>query len=183
MRRRILIQGPSRRHGMSLVESLVALVVLSVGMLGIAGLLLTGIKSNRSALYRTQAVNLVADMADRIRANANARQAYDTAVYGGAPSPHDCAPSAGGSGSNCTIQQLAEDDLARWIEAVRRALPGIGDQPAQAEVSYTAAVGGGPESYEIEVAWQEPGEVNADNTPVTYRYRSRVVLMPRPEVG
>jgi len=51
------------------VEVLVALIVLSIGMLGIAALYLEGLRATRDALVRTQAVALTADMADRIRAN------------------------------------------------------------------------------------------------------------------
>ena len=60
------ISSRRRERGITMVESLVALVILSVGMLGIAGLYVTGIKAGRSALLRTQAVNLASDMADRI---------------------------------------------------------------------------------------------------------------------
>ena len=65
-----------RQRGFTLVEVLVALVVMSVGMLGIAALYLEGLRAGRTALYRTTAVNLAGDMADRIRANRNAGLAY-----------------------------------------------------------------------------------------------------------
>lgn len=64
-------------RGMSLVEVLVALVVLSVGLLGIAQLLVYGMRTSHAALLRTQAVNLVADMAERIRANPDERADED----------------------------------------------------------------------------------------------------------
>ena len=71
--KRCVGSAPRRNiRGITMVESLVALVVTSVGMLGIAGLYVTGIKAGRSALLRTQAVNLASDMADRIRANRRA---------------------------------------------------------------------------------------------------------------
>jgi type IV pilus assembly protein PilV len=163
---------------MSLVESLVALVVLSVGMLGVAGLMLTGIASNRSALYRTQAVNLVGDMSDRIRANATARAAYDSASYGGAPAQRDCAPVAGGAGANCTVQELAEDDLARWLDSVRTVLPGFQGNPATAQIQFIrAGFVGQPDTYRILVRWQEPRE----RTP--YSYQTDLVLMPRTPVN
>jgi type IV pilus assembly protein PilV len=57
---------------MSLIEVLVALVILSVGLLGVAHVLVSGIRISHAALLRTQAVNLVADMAERIRANPDA---------------------------------------------------------------------------------------------------------------
>lgn len=66
----------SRSTGFSIVEALVALVVLSIGMLGIAALYVESLRAGRSAIYRTQAVNLASDMADRIRANRNARASY-----------------------------------------------------------------------------------------------------------
>jgi type IV pilus assembly protein PilV len=172
--------------GMSLVEVLVALVVLSVGMLGIAVMFVQSVRSSRTAILRTQAVNLVSDMADRVRANANAQQAYDIDEYGGAPSVQSCAPDTEiGTGINCNIEQLAEDDLARWQRAVRSALPALKDGPAAAEVHYFApATEGQPERYSIRVAWREPNENrNAPaNTDQLYSYQSDVVLIPRAAV-
>ena len=163
-----------RQHGVSLVESLVALVVFSIGMLGIAGLFVETVKSGRTALLRTQAVNLVGDMGDRIRANATARGAYATAAYGGAPAIQDCAPSVDGPGGNCSLTQLAEDDLARWMAAVRIALPTLGDTAPTAEVRYTPpAAAGAPERFQVSVSWLEPG-ANALLT-----YRSDVLIVPR----
>ena len=162
------------QQGMSLVESLVALLVLSIGLLGIAGLLIEGLRSNRSALYRTQAVYLVSDIADRIRANGNARDAYDTDSYGTAPATRDCAASVNSPGSNCSSSELAEDDLARWIESVRTSLPTIEGNPPRSEIRYFApAASGEPERYQIEIAWQEPGERQP------FDFRHELVLMPR----
>ena len=61
-----------RMAGISMVEALVALVIISVGMLGIAGLYLCSLQAGRSANLRMQAVNLTTDLADRIRANREA---------------------------------------------------------------------------------------------------------------
>jgi type IV pilus assembly protein PilV len=163
-----------RQRGLSLVESLVALLVLSIGMLGIAGLFVESVRSSRSALLRTQAVNLVGDMADRIRANVTARASYDTSAYGGAPEPQDCAPSPESAGGNCTLAQLAEDDLARWVDAVRAALPTLDDTPPVTTVRYFApGAAGVPERYQITVSWLEPGE------PQPLQYSSDVLILPR----
>ena len=167
-------RGPDAQRGVSLVEALVALLVLSIGMLGIAGLFVESVRNSRSALLRSQAVNLVADMADRIRANAGAAQAYDSSLYTGDPVTQGCAPSSGDTGNNCSPAELAQDDLARWAAAVRAALPAIGEQPVVARVDYLAPVAAGaPERYQITVAWREPGE------PEPYSYRSDVLIMPR----
>jgi type IV pilus assembly protein PilV len=158
----------------SLVETLVALVVLSVGLLGVAALLLQSVRGSRTALLRTQAVNLVSDMADRIRANVGAGDAYATAQYGAdGAEEHGCAPKKDVAGGPCSPVELAEDDLARWRAQVQDALPG----DPSADVEYVAAPSAGtPERYVVSVAWREPGELDA---PDEYSYRSDVVIMPR----
>ena len=63
------INTPYKSHGFTLIEILLAVVVLSGGLLGLAGLQLTGLKSNHSAYLRSQATILTLDIADRMRAN------------------------------------------------------------------------------------------------------------------
>jgi type IV pilus assembly protein PilV len=64
-----------RTHrGFTIIEVLVALVVLSVGLLGIAGLYVIALRAGTTSINRMQAVNLAADMADRIHANADGRE-------------------------------------------------------------------------------------------------------------
>jgi type IV pilus assembly protein PilV len=165
------------QRGFTLVESLVALVVLSIGLLGIAGLFVESLHSSRTALLRTHAVNLAGDIADRILANGNARNAYDTASYGGTPALHRCAPTAALGGVNCSVAELAEDDLARWQRAVRDALPAPTDPATAAVVEYIEAANPGrPDRYRITVAWQEPGVDQLS-------YTSELVMMPRPPIS
>ena len=80
-----------RMSGFSIVEVLVALVVLAVGMLGIAALYVESLRAGRTAVYRTQAVNLASDMADRIRANRTAGDAYELEA-GDNPAKQGCSP-------------------------------------------------------------------------------------------
>jgi len=149
---------------MTMVEVLVALVVMSIGMLGIAALYVESMRANRTALVRSQAISFVNDMADRIRANSRAAAAYDIDTYAGVPALRGCVNGA----NNCTEAQLAEDDLARWIATVRArtGLPGV----VINEVQYTA---GNPDQYMIHVRWQEPG-----NPPQTYDYQSNIEIIP-----
>jgi type IV pilus assembly protein PilV len=142
--------APRRSRGVTMIEALVALVILSVGMLGIAGLYVSGIKAGRSALLRTQAVNLASDMADRIRANRRAQDAYDIDSYAGAPAEQGCI------GAACTPEELAEDDLARWIAAVQATLPG---RPlAEVDVQFVDVAGDAADRYTVSVTWHEAGE-------------------------
>ena len=127
------------QSGFSLIEVLVALIVLSVGMIGMAALYAQGLGAGRTALYRTIAVNLVADMAERIRANRLARAAYNAA---GAPSA--CGP---GGGTDCTPAQLAGYDKLAWSTLVGRELP---DGAGTVEF-----MPGTPPTYTITVSWQD----------------------------
>ena len=68
------------QSGFGLIEALVALVVVSVGMIGIAVLYGQGLSASRTAYYRTQAVNLASDMADRIRLNRRAGASYNIRI-------------------------------------------------------------------------------------------------------
>lgn len=142
--------------GFSIVEVLVALVVLAVGMLGMAGLYVTTLRSSGSAISRVQAVNLGADMADRIRANRFARTAYRTTQAG---ATQGCVATF-----NCTQEQMASNDKFVWQQQISALLPGaaplgtITYTPAAAatpEAGATPATAATPDSYTITVAWQE----------------------------
>ena len=136
-----------RQRGFSIVEVLVALVVISVGMLGIAGLYLSSLQASRTAKLRAQAVMLVGSIADRIRANRDAAVAYDTDTYGGAPKTQDCDTKT------CTAAALSQDDLARWIEDIKAALPG--GAAVTGKVKVTDRVRPNPDNYVITVTWHE----------------------------
>lgn len=160
-------------QGMSLVECLVALLVLSIGLMGVARLMLEGMRNGQLALFRTQAVNLVSDMAERIRANPGAAGAYDCASYAGGPFEHGCAPADAVPGGACTSAELAEDDLARWQQSARTALPLVADDVCAANVMYTAP--DAPDQtgrFRISVSWHEPGE----DAPIVHR--SDLLLVP-----
>ena len=64
------------QRGFSLVEVLVALIIMSVGMLGIAGLYVQSMQAGRTSMLRHNAVTLAGDVADRIRSNPRAGNAY-----------------------------------------------------------------------------------------------------------
>src|SRR5882672_7296464 len=136
-------------RGFSMVEAMVALLVLSVGMLGIAGLYVTSLRASGSALLRTQAINLAADMADRIRANPTAGVAY-----AGAAGDNGCV----GGAVDCTPAALAADDLFRWQAQLATALPDDGD-PNTPQATIAVAGAGSPRSYTITVTWVEAGWV------------------------
>ena len=128
--------------GFNLVEAMVSLVVISVGMIGIAALYGQGLGAGRTAMDRTVAVNLAADMADRIRLNRVAGAAYE-----GAPSNQPCGP---GALNPCTPAQMAAYDLFVWLQQVGQQLPN-----GQGTVAFDGATT--PPSFTISVRWQETG--------------------------
>ena len=141
---------PSRRQqntikragGFTLVEVLIALIILSVGMLGIAGLYVHSMKAVRTSLFRHHAVTLAGDVADRIRANPRA-----AAVYALAGSNNNCV----NGGVNCTPGQMAANDIFLWDQQATDTLPN-----GTVTVVFDNSVL--PPTYEITVAWTEPGE-------------------------
>jgi type IV pilus assembly protein PilV len=146
-----------RQRGVSIVEALVALVILSVGMLGIAGLYLLSVQSNRTAQTRTAAVHLINDMADRLRTNAAAMGSY--ALTLGAVPPvagKDCSTEV------CTPAQVAAYDLRAWYDSAMIALP-VGSDGAKPRVgiAYTAgATTADPARLVITTGWKEPGSTD-----------------------
>lgn len=86
-------------RGFTLIEAMVALTIVSIGMLGIASLYTRALGAARTTQYRSQATNLLSDMADRIRGNR-----LGGAAYAGAAANHACDL---GGGFTCTPAQMA----------------------------------------------------------------------------
>ncbi len=101
---------------MTLVEAMIALLVISVGLLGIASLQLTAMNQNASSLNHSQAVWYAYNMSDRIRANLDEFNNYDgintSNGYSG-----DCVTNT------CSTGQMLAADAADW-ENMMTNLPG-----------------------------------------------------------
>jgi len=137
-------RAPKHVQGFTLIEVLIALIIMSVGMLGIAGLYVHSMKAGRTSLFSHNAVILAGDVADRIRANPTALAAYE-----GAGADNDCVDG----GVNCTVAEMAAHDIFLWNLQADDTLPN-GD----VAVVFTAAAGVAPPTYEITISWVEPGE-------------------------
>jgi type IV pilus assembly protein PilV len=75
-----LVVAAGRQAGVSLVEVLVASVVLSIGLLGLAGLQASGLRAGQSSIHRSQAAQLAYDIVERIRVNVPDAAGYALAL-------------------------------------------------------------------------------------------------------
>lgn len=114
-----------RQQGFSLIEVLIAVLVLGVGLLGFAMLQTTSLRMTQSAGYRTQATNLANELLDQMRASRVSVAAYAKAAgFEAGAVPDACVPGVGAQSITAMTDQ--------WKCQVRRAL----GNDASAQVSY-----------------------------------------------
>jgi type IV pilus assembly protein PilV len=124
----------SRQQGISLIEVLMAVLIFSVGLIGLAGLMVMATRSNHAAYLRTQVTFLAGGMADRMRANPLGvwSGSYNDNAYP-VSGRTDCETSA------CTPARLATRDKQVWSSLLTTFLP----NPA-ATIKCTAATSYAP---------------------------------------
>ena len=136
----------SKQHGFSMVEVLVTLVIMAVGLLGLAGMQATSLRNTESAYQRSQAAQMAYDMLDRMRVNAAGVAA------GGYNSIDETAPTSytsclkADTTSTCTTAQMTAFDDGDWHAKLAAALPlGTG----------SVAGGGTGSVFTITVRWDD----------------------------
>lgn len=110
--------GDSARsqRGFTLIEILVTVFILAIGLLGLAGLTLEGMRNNQGAYLRTQASILAYDMADRMRANKERASDYaGFSTDGASTTLPACATDAAG----CTPADQATVDKVEWTRQIQ----------------------------------------------------------------
>ena len=146
----LTIQTRKPQRGFTLIEILVALVILSVGLLGVASLQVQCLRNNQSAYLRSQATLLAYDMADRMRTNsasAIAGSYNDFDTKGTVPSDPDCTSSNTG----CSAAAQSDTDKFEWARRVNGSADTIILLPdAQGKI-----VRGAGNLFTIEVLWKE----------------------------
>lgn len=148
---------PQSQRGATLIEVLVTLLVLSIGLLGMAGLEALSMQSNHSAYYRSQATFLSYDISERMRANR-------TAALGGG---YDVDFPASSS-ENAVSGDRAAQDKAQWLNSLASILP-----------AGTGKVTRSGTLVSIEIRWDDSrGDIRARNsdqiTPETFVYRTEI---------
>lgn len=109
-------------RGFALIESMVAIVVVALGILGIIGVQMRTLADTQTGVRRAQAIRLIEDLSERLKVNPNALgniASYEIAA-GPQPAPPNCKTNP------CSAQNLALADIRNWRQTVVDALP-LGD--------------------------------------------------------
>jgi type IV pilus assembly protein PilV len=102
----------NKTKGFTLIEVLVTMIIMSFGLLGIAGIIVTSFKNNQSSYARTQATWLANDIIERMRANRGGAESMPL------PSPYNLA-----IGATPAAVGVVSDDLTQWRAALANSLP------------------------------------------------------------
>src|SRR5262252_1340199 len=144
--------GRTDHGGFTLLEVLIALLVLSIGLLGIGKLMMLSARANDSAYIRSQATALAYTMLDAMRANRQAAivQAYDTAM-GVVPLSAGCGTTVVAA---CHSSQQAQKDLSQWGTSLAAALP-AGQGSVATVVAPDSLTGANNVTATVTVQWSD----------------------------
>jgi len=132
------------QSGFTLLEVLITLVILAIGLLGLAGLQATGLKNNHSAYQRSQATLLTYDMIDRMRSNI-----VDITNYPSSTSVEaDCDTS-----TPCSPTAMTKNDLFEWNSTITSTFA----SGAVGSISASSGI------YSISIAWDDDRNANTAN--------------------
>jgi type IV pilus assembly protein PilV len=147
-----------KQSGFTLIEVLVAIVVLSLGLLGLAGLQAASLRNNQTAYYRGIATQQAYDMADRLRANLAGVRAGNYNNLAGLPGTNPNCFSAA-----CSAANMAISDQRQWNTMNAALLPnGTGTvvcADGAAGAGCTAATGNWV--FNVTVQWTERTETGS----------------------
>lgn len=160
------VNNRQSQSGFTLIEVLISVLVLSIGLIGVAALQGMSLKNTQSAFMRSQATALAYDVADRMRAN---RLAAEIGLYdpGAAATVAACKSTTG-----CIPQDMAKHDLAEWNAGVGTYLPmGEGfvcldSTPNDGASATSPACDGSGTQFAVKIWWDEnrDGEFEKDET-------------------
>jgi len=158
-----------RQRGVTLLEVLVSLLVLSIGLLGLASLQTNALRFNQGAFLRTQSTILAYDIIDRMRANRD--EALNTVNYTLAlgvtpPAAPNCVTG------DCTPAQIAAYDIALWKAEVGSRLP-------EGDASITASGIGAGRIYTVTTEWKGRDVDTSLTNPTAFK---KVTLAIRSEI-
>ena len=142
---------PRRQSGAGLIESLISVFVVSIGFIGFAGLQLKGLAAANESMFRSKAVYLSYQIADRVRANLPGAESGAYNDMEGSVSDPGCIATS------CTAAQVAQTDFAEWSAEVAGLLPDGAAAICLDSTPDTDACDGGGSVLAVKVWWSEKG--------------------------
>lgn len=147
----------NRQRGFTLIEILVSMLILTVGILGVAAMQLVSFQTNQSAFSRSQATYLAQDIFDRIRANPagyNTTVIYDDIdACDGAAIPVN--PACINSTAGCSPQATAQQDIRDWASGFLNVFARADWRPVLPNGCATVARTVGTNDFTATITWDE----------------------------
>ena len=169
------------QRGITLIESLVALVVTALGILGILGVQMRTLTDTSTTVRRAQAIRLIEDFSERLKASPNSLVEINNYASGFADIPikPDCS-------TGCTNAQLVAYEVANWKNSVKDTLP-LGQASIFTPTAEDEATAGQRRQLGIMIAWREnerdndPSYKNAIDATKAYNNAGDLVTAGRDE--
>ena len=153
-----IYRGARPADGFTVIEVLVSLLVLSVGLMGLASLQVVGLQNTQGGAQRAQAAFLAYDITDRMRSNIAAVNAGNYNFNGGVINdPVNCI----GAEANCTTAQIAQFDLGQWQTLLGTYLSNGTGTIATADIGTTTQV-------TVTVRWADAYTIDNGNEVVVF---------------
>lgn len=161
--------------GVGLIEVMIALMIFSMGMLGIASLQVVSKRSSFEAQQRQEAVWIANDMIARIKnsglTSSQLKVYYDGKDFAADPTTPPASPSADCLTSSCTITQLVEYDLISWHRNIYGASVAGGGQNVSGLSNANGCIdvaesGGKTTKVTVTVAWLSLTKMSGTKTRV-----------------
>ncbi len=153
------------QRGITLIESLVAIVVTALGILGILGVQMRTLTDTQTTVRRAQAIRLIEDLSERMKVNPNALAEINSYV-----SPFNATPAVGDCQTKtCTRTELAAHDLGAWKQTIANNLP-LGQASVFLSTAESALPPGQARQLGVMIGWRENERDIADTADKkTYR--------------
>ena len=174
---------PAAQRGFTLVEALVSVLIMSIGLLGVAALQTRSLGSTNTSSKRSQAILLAGDLADRMRANRVAADPTAGSHYANIGAADNACRAVHYNHTHnaavCTAVQLAADDLADWNAQIAALLPSgsgvvcLDSTPNDGTVAAPGCDGAGS-SFAIKIFWTE----KSDNRTAAQPLRFSIAVRP-----
>ncbi|MFC6634566.1 type IV pilus modification protein PilV [Microbulbifer taiwanensis] len=128
-----------KQRGATLIEVLISVLILAVGLLGLAATQMMSMKNGNGAHHRYMAALAAQEIIERMRANPSALEqgSYDGKVDGSETSTNNCS-------SSCSVNDLADRDLYEWDQVLKSNLP-----------SATGNIARNGDEVTVTISWKE----------------------------